>query len=473
MSKFGQLYDPPQSLPAPGYPKHPISLGIRAESVRHPNTLENNPKINRLTITSNSFNSRNDSHQQLMSDASAAQFFEELDRQENKLDIQRAQLEKQRERQADLEMQCKLASRIDTIQREMELLDHHRQIDRNRQLAKLSRFGHIQQESSADHKLPPITSYLLQPRWLAAARKLSDRTPTLENRGGGLAGAYYSVMTQHLPRGLPFFADRDGFFASNLNSKGSKIRDPFTESIGFDYGYGRMKALGSYGLTPDRLSRTQTHLLDDLYLYELLLRLDCTLDEQERVRRWQERLRWEEIVDSRERVENWSRMAADARRRLGVDEGSFWAANLFGAPLSPRMGYTTRPLAGPAMNSSRHYNLTPGLASRYPMWEHGGFGLGRRISNWMDRPYKAINLKHQQRREEIRREYAERRGEILPRSQLLGPGLMGTGFSTHSGLGTMGRKSNICYIYSTIYIEHPPPMAFELRSRSVMMIFMH
>ncbi|EGG07309.1 uncharacterized protein MELLADRAFT_105829 [Melampsora larici-populina 98AG31] len=372
----------------------------------------------------------------------AATFFNEIDTRQMELDRQRNDLEKQLSLQDSADLEMKLASEVKQLERQLTMLNHYREIDSNRRIAKLSRFGHV-----LSQPIEPASkaSYLYQPRWLAAARKLSDRTPKLDLAlsGGGIAGAYYHLLTNHLPRGLPFFGDRDGFFACGTSRQNVYVRDPFTEPIDFDYGYGRMKALGSYGLSQDRFARINTHLLDDLYLFEMLLRLDRSLDEQERSRRWRERLRWEEIQDSGERVRLWSDMNVDARRQIGIDEGSFWAAHLFGSPFNSRMGYTTCPLAGPAMRTRKHYSLTPGLEIRYPMWYHGGLGLGRRIFNWMEQPYRPINIKHELRRERIRREYAERRGEIRPRPRSLGPGLMGTGVPYQTELERLRRMSGL------------------------------
>ncbi|KAG0150239.1 hypothetical protein CROQUDRAFT_652661 [Cronartium quercuum f. sp. fusiforme G11] len=259
-----------------------------------------------------------------------------------------------------------------------------------------------------------------------------------------LVESYYRQMEDVLPHHLPMFSDPYEFGYGALdhspmaygNERGmgfhSAMYDPFSYGIDHDYGYGRIPPLNTYGLHPHSFGPEFGPTLDDLYLFELMLRSDAILSEHERLRRWQERLAWEELNEL-ERANRWRQMSLMRRRELGLGHGSYWGSRFGSLPLDHTLGYVhpfpimgrsairrghTHPLGfpGPA-----HYPLSGSLGMRYPMWGVGGLGIGRRISGWYLKP------KHLLRQAEIRLEYAERRGEIPPRPRIVGPGLMGTG----------------------------------------------
>jgi len=60
---------------------------------------------------------------------------------------------------------------------------------------------------------------------------------------------------------------------------GREMGNPFVDGIDYDYGYGKV---GRLGMKLEQFAREQAHILDDLYLFELLIRLDESIDEVER-----------------------------------------------------------------------------------------------------------------------------------------------------------------------------------------------
>ncbi|KAA1073739.1 hypothetical protein PGT21_023956 [Puccinia graminis f. sp. tritici] len=387
--------------------------------------------------------------------------YRDLENQRRQLDLERAEIARQRDR-VDTQTQ------LGMIDSQLRAIDRQREIDSNRQMANLSRFGNLPSVLRGNYNGRPLASpYLQQSRFLSAARRWSARDKSHQPVVFDHVDAYYRLISDHLPRQLPLFKDpyynHDSYLLNSasrnplrplssapLVGRNLGMSDPFVDGIDYDYGYGKV---GTLGLKLDQFAREQAYILDDLYLYELLLRLDDSIDELERQRRWQARLRWEEWADTRARVQAWSRMSGDERRRLGLSEGSYWASNLFGIPLDGRFGYQN------ISNLSRyrptdlrsHYALSSRLASRYPMWNRGGLGLGRRLSNWLDYARRPpIKSKYLDRQEEIRREYAQRRGEIPPGSALRPPGLMLSGGYPRGPLTGIGASRTLG--------QHLPPL---------------
>lgn len=254
---------------------------------------------------------------------------------------------------------------------------------------------------------------------------------------------YYMQIHSVLPRALPMFSDpyfmpatmNRGGYQNGLHPQGLNMRNPFMHGIDHDFGHGAIRPLINYGLRPEMLHQKYGQSLDDLYLFELMLRLDQTLDEEQRMLRWRERLAWEEL-NLMERRLRWQEMNILERSRLGLGTGSYWSHQLGGQPIDPSFGYVNpmfvrgievMPISheqAPIMGvlDQPHYPLSPGLVSQFPMWDAGGLGLGGRISPWLDDWSRYLRPKHLIRQENIRREYAERRGEIPPGPRLVEPG---------------------------------------------------
>ncbi|KAH9455501.1 hypothetical protein Pst134EA_022963 [Puccinia striiformis f. sp. tritici] len=399
--------------------------------------------------------------------------YRELAHQRHQLDLERAEIARQKDR---VETQTQLG----TIDRQLRAIDRQREVDSNRQMANLSRFGNLPSVLRGNYEGRPLASpYLQQSRFLSAARRWSARDKPRPHSSPVVfdhVDAYYRLISDHLPRQLPLFKDPYYNYDSHildtssrnplrpissapLIGRNSGMCNPFVDGIDYDYGYGKV---GSLGLKLDQFAREQAYILDDLYLYELLLRLDESIDELERQRRWQARLRWEESLDNHSRVQRWKKMTADERRTLGLSEGSYWASSLFGIPLDARFGYRNIP------NFSRykpahlrtHFPLSSRLASRFPMFSRGGLGLGRRISNWYDYDRRPpINTKYLDRQEQIRREYAQRRGEILPGSSIRPHSLMLSGAHTRGPLTGLGATRTLG--------QHLPPLQPLSRTASL------
>ncbi|WAR54816.1 hypothetical protein PtB15_4B434 [Puccinia triticina] len=179
-----------------------------------------------------------------------------------------------------------------------------------------------------------------------------------------------------------------------LNEKTESIlsADPFCNKIDVDYGYGPLPSLADYKIDKTKLGYHDTFNLDDLYLLEMALRLDELLTDKERLRRWDQRLDWENADD---KTKLWGRMSDLERSRIGIGVGSWWTYRLFGIPFCSRYGYY-RTLIGPGgVFSMRygdfrkgaieaHYPLIGTVKSRFPMFRDGGLGLGRALSAWVD-----------------------------------------------------------------------------------------
>lgn len=161
-------------------------------------------------------------------------------------------------------------------------------------------------------------------------------------------------------------------------------RDPFQHRPDVDFGYGRLEKLSTYGMSPHTMSVRDAQALDDLYLFESQLRLDTTLHEEERLRRWHERLRWE-MLGQQERHRDWLRMSAVGRQNIGLGSGGWWSSHFTGEPLSDALGYSRR--LDPAVSLQQgafrrgvsHYPLPQPLLDRYPVWPKAGMGIGARI----------------------------------------------------------------------------------------------
>ncbi|KAA1080154.1 hypothetical protein PGTUg99_017244 [Puccinia graminis f. sp. tritici] len=251
---------------------------------------------------------------------------------------------------------------------------------------------------------------------------------------GVMADPYYQQMTSTLPRSLPMFSDP--YFMNQMAFAGSRnvhstlplnytMQNPFLHGIDHDYGYGAIGPLKNYGLVARSPPREYGQMLDDLYLYEMMLRLDRALVKGERILRWRERLAWEEL-DLAERRLLWEQMNMMERSRLGLGMGSFWGHQLGGLPINSTFGYASPNILAeevmvpygraPIMGvlDGPHYPLSSPLMPTYPMWDVGGLGVGARISPWLSQNDMFLSPRQLARQENIRREYAERRGEIPP-----------------------------------------------------------
>ncbi|KAA1074821.1 hypothetical protein PGT21_021882 [Puccinia graminis f. sp. tritici] len=168
--------------------------------------------------------------------------------------------------------------------------------------------------------------------------------------------------------------------------------DPFTNKINVDFGYGPLPSLADYQIDKTKIGYHDAFNIDDLYLFEMALRLDELLTDKERLRRWDQRLSWENAEDKRD---YWARLSDIDRSRIGIGTGSWWAYRLFGVPFNSRYGYYRILLGQSGLFSIRstafrrgtfqaHYPLTGQLKSRFPVWRDGGLGLGRSLIAWVD-----------------------------------------------------------------------------------------
>ncbi|KNF03948.1 hypothetical protein PSTG_03033 [Puccinia striiformis f. sp. tritici PST-78] len=271
-----------------------------------------------------------------------------------------------------------------------------------------------------------------------------------------MADPYYQQLTSILPRSLPLFSDPYFMNQMALGSGHARpsnyaMQNPFLHGIDHNYGYGAIPPLSNYGLCSP--PREYGQMLDDLYLYEMMLRLDHALDEGERMLRWRERLAWEELSQM-ERQLRWERMDIMERSRLGLGMGSFWGHQLGGFLIDSTFGYASPMFAEQAMClpgrapimgilDGPHFPLSSPLTSTYPMWDVGGLGVGARISPWLMGNEMYLRPKHHIRRENIRREYAERRGEIPPVPRLIEPGRMGSNMSVYGAYSDNYRGSHV------------------------------
>ncbi|CAH7668624.1 hypothetical protein PPACK8108_LOCUS3147, partial [Phakopsora pachyrhizi] len=125
----------------------------------------------------------------------------------------------------------------------------------------------------------------------------------------------------------------------------------------------------------------------DLLQYEEQLRLAADLDESERLRRWRDRLEFEELAES-ERTRRYELMAEEERLRLGLI-GSSWWARRYGHRYSPT---SVHGIGGGWKNhygnrlrrwGSSRLPLSSTLASRFEkIWYHPSSASGRRrLSN--------------------------------------------------------------------------------------------
>lgn len=128
----------------------------------------------------------------------------------------------------------------------------------------------------------------------------------------------------------------------------------------------------------------------DLLEYEENLRLTADLDEAERLRRWRDRLNFEELAES-ERLRRYELMAEEERLRLGLI-GSSWWARRYGHHHSHSGHHTPSSLGGwknyygdrLGRWSSNRMPLTSSLASRFERIWHNPNSASisrRRMSN--------------------------------------------------------------------------------------------
>lgn len=124
----------------------------------------------------------------------------------------------------------------------------------------------------------------------------------------------------------------------------------------------------------------------------MTLRLDELLTHKERLRRWDQRLNWENADD---KAQLWNKMRDIERFRIGIGLGSWWAYQLFGICFDPTFGYYRHLLGPGGILTTRcedfrkgkfkaHYPLSGRLKERFPVWRDGGLGLGRCLLAWVD-----------------------------------------------------------------------------------------
>jgi len=168
--------------------------------------------------------------------------------------------------------------------------------------------------------------------------------------------------------------------------------DPFSNKIPVDFGYGPLASLADYKIDKTTLKYYDAFNLDDLYLFEMALRLDELLTHKERLRRWDQRLNWENADD---KAQLWNKMRDIERFRIGIGLGSWWAYQLFGICFDPTYGYYRHLLGPGGILTTRcvdfrkgtfkaHYPLSGRLKERFPVWRDGGLGLGRCLLAWVD-----------------------------------------------------------------------------------------
>ncbi|KAH9817827.1 hypothetical protein DFH28DRAFT_960825 [Melampsora americana] len=172
--------------------------------------------------------------------------------------------------------------------------------------------------------------------------------------------------------------------------------DPFAQPIPIDYGYGLMKSLNDYGVVKEQLDCIDAICLDDLYLLEQVLRNDLSIVESERLRRWNRRMRWEEMSIQQQQVQ-WDVMSSTDRRNLGLAAGGWWAYRLRMIPLDDTYGHHRKLVGADGLFEERHsgfkkgtfeahYPLSTQTKVKFPFWRDGGLGLGRSLIKWLELP---------------------------------------------------------------------------------------
>ncbi|EGF98099.1 uncharacterized protein MELLADRAFT_118607 [Melampsora larici-populina 98AG31] len=172
--------------------------------------------------------------------------------------------------------------------------------------------------------------------------------------------------------------------------------DPFAQSIPIDYGYGAMKSLNDYGVAKEQLDCIDAICLDDLYLLEQVLRNDFSIIESERLRRWNRRMRWEELSIQQQQVQ-WDVMSSTDRRNLGLGSGGWWAYRLRMTPLDDTYGHHRTLVGTDGLFEEQHsgfkkgtfeahYPLSTQTKVKFPFWRDGGLGLGRSLIKWLELP---------------------------------------------------------------------------------------
>lgn len=171
--------------------------------------------------------------------------------------------------------------------------------------------------------------------------------------------------------------------------------DPFSYNIGIDFGFGPLASLSYYGIDKSRMQYSDALGIDDLYFFEAAIRNDELLTDQERLRRWNHRLNWENISSIGGKKEAWNRMTSLEQARIGVGTGGWWAYFLFSIHINSTYGYyrllvgegslfSLRPQVFRRGSFEAHYPLSGELKLYFPIWRDGGFGLGRSLIHWLD-----------------------------------------------------------------------------------------
>ncbi|KAH9472969.1 hypothetical protein MJO29_000057 [Puccinia striiformis f. sp. tritici] len=189
-------------------------------------------------------------------------------------------------------------------------------------------------------------------------------------------GSAYSHHSHHSRSSSPALA---GGWRNDALSPTSNYTDDYYNPNAYDHDLYR----NYYGVEDDYYGA-----YGDLLDYEENLRLAADIDETERLRRWRDRLAFEELAES-ERLRRYELMAEEERLRLGLI-GSSWWARRYGHHHSHN-GRHTPSLAGGWKNSygnrlrrwsSNRMPLSSPLASRFErIWYNPANSSRRRLSN--------------------------------------------------------------------------------------------
>lgn len=183
-----------------------------------------------------------------------------------------------------------------------------------------------------------------------------------------------------------------GLYHSESLSPGSSLLDDHWNPNAYD-----QNLYGPYYRAEDDYYAAYADLLE----YEEALRFASDLSEAERLRRWRDRLAFEELAEA-ERTRRYELMAEEERLRLGLI-GKAWWARRYGSRHHGRHTPTIlggwRDHYGDRLRrwTANRLPLSSSLASRFErMWHHPGSAIGtaghrRRLSSIGARPEVVLN----------------------------------------------------------------------------------